>query len=217
MTRHRGLDLAQVEIHVITALLSSSIAIRTASALGDKLSSSGHGCSSWFPWCNFTASTRTMPARWPRCWRTFVRCSGNSTSSVLLVHHTRKNTTGGAAAGVGLRGSSNIHAFGDSNLYLRRAKEHLVLSTEHRAARGIAAHLFIARHNQSRYDSPKGRRQHEAVRPGTRTESHTVSRSECWIAWPAAWCSRDRSSVTALRSRMSVWARCSSRWSVPAG
>jgi hypothetical protein len=54
--------------------------------------------------------------------------------SVILVHHTRKNATGGVAAGLGLRGSSDIHAFGDSNLYLRRAKEHLVLSTEHRAA-----------------------------------------------------------------------------------
>jgi hypothetical protein len=54
--------------------------------------------------------------------------------SVLLLHHTRKNAAGGAAAGLGLRGSSDIHAFGDSNLYLRRGKEHLVLSTEHRAA-----------------------------------------------------------------------------------
>jgi AAA domain len=54
--------------------------------------------------------------------------------SVILVHHTRKNATGGATAGQGLRGSSDIHAFGDSNLYLRRAKEHLVLCTEHRAA-----------------------------------------------------------------------------------
>ena len=54
--------------------------------------------------------------------------------SVLLVHHTRKNAAGGAASGQGLRGSSDIHAFGDSNLYLRRTKEHLVLSSEHRAA-----------------------------------------------------------------------------------
>ena len=54
--------------------------------------------------------------------------------SVILVHHTRKNATAGVAAGLGLRGSSDIHAFGDSNLYLRRAKEHMVLSTEHRAA-----------------------------------------------------------------------------------
>jgi AAA domain len=54
--------------------------------------------------------------------------------AVLLVHHTRKNATGGVAAGVGLRGSSDIHAFGDSNLYLRRNRDHLVLSSEHRAA-----------------------------------------------------------------------------------
>ena len=54
--------------------------------------------------------------------------------SVLLVHHTRKNAAGGAAAGQGLRGSSDIHAFGDSNLYLRRSREQLVLSSEHRAA-----------------------------------------------------------------------------------
>jgi hypothetical protein len=39
-----------------------------------------------------------------------------------------------AVAREGLRGSGDIHAFGDSNLYLRRTREHLVLSTEHRAA-----------------------------------------------------------------------------------
>ena len=32
------------------------------------------------------------------------------------------------------RGSSDIHAFGDSNLYLRRVRERLVLLSEHRAA-----------------------------------------------------------------------------------
>jgi hypothetical protein len=54
--------------------------------------------------------------------------------SVLLVHHTRKNAAGGVAAGQGLRGSGDLHAFGDSNLYLRRTREHLVLSSDHRAA-----------------------------------------------------------------------------------
>jgi hypothetical protein len=54
--------------------------------------------------------------------------------SVVLVHHTRKNAAGGTASGQGLRGSSDIHAFGDSNLYLRRSRERLVLSNEHRAA-----------------------------------------------------------------------------------
>jgi len=54
--------------------------------------------------------------------------------SVVLVHHTRKNAAGGVAAGQGLRGSSDLHAFGDSNLYLRRNSQRLVLSSEHRAA-----------------------------------------------------------------------------------
>ena len=54
--------------------------------------------------------------------------------SVLLVHHTRKNAGDGAAAGQGLRGSSDIHAFGDSNLYLQRTRDHLILSSEHRSA-----------------------------------------------------------------------------------
>ena len=52
----------------------------------------------------------------------------------LPIYHTRKNAAGGVAAGQGLRGSSDIHAFGDSNLYLRRTREHLVLASEHRAA-----------------------------------------------------------------------------------
>jgi AAA domain len=54
--------------------------------------------------------------------------------AVALVHHARK----GAAhlrAGQALRGSSELHAWGDSNLYLRRnADEQLSLTIEHRAA-----------------------------------------------------------------------------------
>jgi hypothetical protein len=54
--------------------------------------------------------------------------------SLVLVHHTRKNAAAGLAAGQGLRGSSDLHAFGDSNLYLRRSRDRLLLSSEHRAA-----------------------------------------------------------------------------------
>ena len=52
----------------------------------------------------------------------------------ILVHHTRKNGAAGVAAGQALRGSSDLRAFGDSNLYLQRSKERLLLSSEHRAA-----------------------------------------------------------------------------------
>lgn len=57
--------------------------------------------------------------------------------AVVLVHHARK---GGARmrAGQALRGSSEFHAWGDSNLYLRRHGDQLALSVEHRAAASIS-------------------------------------------------------------------------------
>ena len=54
-------------------------------------------------------------------------------TAVLLVHHARKGG-GGVRAGQALRGSSEFHAWGDSNLYLRRDGDDLALSVEHRAA-----------------------------------------------------------------------------------
>lgn len=63
--------------------------------------------------------------------------------AVALVHHARKGA-GNERAGQALRGSSEFHAWGDSNLYLRRRDEQLILSVEHRAAAsrsGIAIDL----------------------------------------------------------------------------
>jgi hypothetical protein len=54
--------------------------------------------------------------------------------AVLLVHHLRKNGDAGAHPGVALRGSGDLHAWGDSNLYLRHKGSRLLLSIEHRAA-----------------------------------------------------------------------------------
>lgn len=53
--------------------------------------------------------------------------------AVLLVHHTRKSN--GETSGQTLRGSSDLHAWGDSNLYLRSSQDRFRLSVEHRAAR----------------------------------------------------------------------------------
>lgn len=55
---------------------------------------------------------------------------------VALVHHSKKGA-GHARAGQALRGSSEFHAWGDSNLYLRRDGDRLVLAAEHRAARAL--------------------------------------------------------------------------------
>ena len=56
-------------------------------------------------------------------------------TAVVLVHHARKSAA--ARPGQALRGSSELHAWGDSNLYLRRRKGQIVMSVEHRAAASL--------------------------------------------------------------------------------
>jgi len=58
--------------------------------------------------------------------------------AVLLVHHAKKGG-GKIRAGQALRGSSEFHAWGDSNLYLRRLGNDLTLTVEHRAAPSMPA------------------------------------------------------------------------------
>jgi hypothetical protein len=58
--------------------------------------------------------------------------------AVAVVHHAKKGG-GGVRAGQALRGSSEFHAWGDSNLYLRRQDDDLTLTVEHRAAPSIPA------------------------------------------------------------------------------
>ena len=134
MARHRGLDLERVEIHVITAptlrldrdphrrqLLETARRLRPRLLLLDPLVRL-HGIDE-----NNAGEVAGLLA--------YIRSLQRQLDlSVMLVHHTRKNAAGGAAAGQALRGSSDLHAFGDSNLYLRRARDRLQLSSEHRAA-----------------------------------------------------------------------------------
>jgi len=134
MARHRGLDLAGVDIHVITAptlrldrdphrgrLFETAKQLRPRLLLLDPLVRL-HGIDE-----NKAGEVAELLAY-------FRSLQRRLDLSVILVHHTRKNAAGGAAAGQGLRGSGDIHAFGDSNLYLRRTRDRLILSSEHRAA-----------------------------------------------------------------------------------
>ncbi len=52
-------------------------------------------------------------------------------TAVALVHHASKKHR--AQPGQALRGSSDLHAFGDSNAYLARRNERIVLTLEHRS------------------------------------------------------------------------------------
>jgi len=134
MARHRGLELPQVEIHVITAptlrldqrrhreqLFQTAQRLRPRLLLLDPLVRL-HGIDE-----NNASEVAELLA--------YIRTLQRQLDlSVILVHHTRKNGAAGIAAGQALRGSSDLHAFGDSNLYLQRTKERLLLSSEHRAA-----------------------------------------------------------------------------------
>jgi hypothetical protein len=134
IARHRGLDLDSIPIHVITAPLlrldrepHRSQLLETARQLGPRLLLLDplvrlHGIDE-----NHAGEVAELLAY-------FRSLQRELDLSVVLVHHTRKNAPGGYAAGLGLRGSSDIHAFGDSNLYLRRTANRLMLSSEHRAA-----------------------------------------------------------------------------------
>jgi hypothetical protein len=57
-------------------------------------------------------------------------------AAIGLVHHSRKNISANGGAGYSLRGSSDLYAWVDSFLYLRRHHNQLMLSAEHRSASG---------------------------------------------------------------------------------
>lgn len=57
-------------------------------------------------------------------------------AAIALVHHARKNVSATGGAGYSLRGSSDLYAWVDSFLYLRRHHGQLMLSAEHRSASG---------------------------------------------------------------------------------
>ncbi|MHB8532853.1 MAG: AAA family ATPase [Solirubrobacteraceae bacterium] len=112
-------------------------------------------------------------------------------TAVLLVHHARKGAAH-ARAGQALRGSSELHAWGDSNLYLRRRKDSLRLTVEHRAAaspgdlelvlreRGAALALEVVDREQQDEEVVEGlpRSPLERVAQALAAASSPVSRSQ---------------------------------------
>lgn len=55
-------------------------------------------------------------------------------TAIVLVHHVRKNVSPTSGAGYSLRGSSDLYAWLDSFLYLRKHHDQLTLTAEHRSA-----------------------------------------------------------------------------------
>ena len=157
---HRGLDLARVPIHVITApmlrldsdvdragLQTTVNALRPRLLLLDplvRLHRRDENCSGEVS--ELLAFLRELQRRYEL--------------AIIVAHHMRKSTA--EHGGQALRGSGDLHAWTDSALYLRRHHGRLLLQAEHRAAPapqsveleliteadGSATRLGVARHDR---------------------------------------------------------------------
>ncbi len=129
---HRNLALQALDVHVITAsclhldrstdiqrLDNTICAIKPRLLLLDPLVRM-HGCDE---------NSAQEISRLLESLRTLQR---KHDLAIILVHHTRKSS--GSREGQTLRGSSDLWAFGDSNLFLSHKDQALILSVEHRAA-----------------------------------------------------------------------------------
>lgn len=134
LARHRGLPLADVNLHVITAprlrldqpadrgrLFETARRLRPRMLLLD-------------PLVRLHAVDENSATEVAQLLAGLRELQRGLDLAIILVHHTRKAVPAGMAAGQGLRGSTDLHAFGDSNLYLRRLRGQLLLTMEHRAA-----------------------------------------------------------------------------------
>lgn len=158
---HRGLDLARVPIHVITApmlrldlgadragLQATVAALRPRLLLLDplvRLHRRDENCSGEVS--ELLAFLRELQRRYEL--------------AIIVAHHMRKSTA--EHGGQALRGSGDLHAWTDSALYLRRQHGRLLLQAEHRAAPapesvelelvtevdGSATRLAVARRDRS--------------------------------------------------------------------
>jgi len=133
-----GRDLADLDIHVITAPSVRLDVQRDRDALVDTIVELGPKLLVLDPFVRMHCIDENLSSEVAPLLAYLRELQRRFHLAVVLVHHARK---GGAKmrAGQALRGSSEFHAWGDSNLYLRRHADHLTLSVEHRAAASIAA------------------------------------------------------------------------------
>ena len=102
------------------------------------------------PYVRLQAADENNATEVARVLATLRELSRSFSLALLLVHHARKSPSN--SAGQALRGSSDFHAWGDSNLYLRRRSDDLLLSIEHRAAAAPAPLSLTLAHDPLRLD-----------------------------------------------------------------
>lgn len=136
LARHHGLDLAHLDIRVITAdslrldripdqdrLLATLMLHRPVLLILD-------------PLVRLHAIDENAAGEIAALLGYLRLLQRKTASAIAVVHHARKNVSANGGAGYSLRGSSDLYAWVDSFLYLRRHHGQMMLSAEHRSASG---------------------------------------------------------------------------------
>ncbi len=130
--RHRGLDLDGLDLHVITAPVLRLDLTCDQQRLARTIAKLKPAIVLLDPLVRMHRLDENSAAEISGLLGYIRDLQRNHDVAVVLVHHASKKQR--SQPGQALRGSSDLHAIGDSNLYLARKGEHLVLTIEHRAA-----------------------------------------------------------------------------------
>jgi hypothetical protein len=131
--RHRGLDLAALPVHLITAPALRLDRPRDQTRLRDAVAAYAPRLLVLDPFVRLHRIDENDAGQVSALLGYLRELQRAHDVAVLVVHHARKNGHAGQP-GQSLRGSGDFFAWADSLLYVRRQRGQLLLSVEHRGA-----------------------------------------------------------------------------------
>lgn len=131
--RHRGLDLASLPIHLITASALRLDRAHDQVRLRDTVARYAPRLLVLDPFVRLHRIDENDAGQVSALLGYLRELQRALDVAVVVVHHARKNGTAGQP-GQSLRGSGDFFAWADSLLYIRRHRGQLVLTVEHRGA-----------------------------------------------------------------------------------
>ncbi len=135
LCRRRGLDLASLPIGVITAPSLRLDSVRDQRRLDETVASHAPRLLLLDPFVRLHRINENDAGEVSSLLGYLRELQRRHDLAVAVVHHTKKNGAGsGGGGGQSLRGSGDFFAWVDTALSLRRQRQQLVLSIEHRAA-----------------------------------------------------------------------------------
>ena len=133
MCRHRGLDLAGLPVHLITAPALRLDRVQDQVRLRDAVAKYAPRLLVLDPFVRLHRIDENDAGQVSALLGYLRELQRAHDVAVLVVHHARKNGHAGQP-GQSLRGSGDFFAWADSLLYVRRHRGQLFLSVEHRGA-----------------------------------------------------------------------------------